>query len=288
MTGVQTCALPIWTYTLNDAGPDTAGLAAGQTAEETYTYTAQDEAGATATATLTVTVTGPDPNNNNHDEMNGDTVVSGSKNDGDSIQGSIAGDTLQGGAHSDTIYGAAGNDSIDGGSNGDDLIFAGSGDDTVSGGNQNDTIYGGSGNDALSGGGNDDWLFGGSGADILLGENNNDTLVGGYGADTLTGGSNADAFEYLSQLDIGDLITDFVSGTDGLYLSQSAFNALVWNGNDLDANDLLSGAGLSSSNTGAHLVYDTSSGKLYYDADASGAGSGVMIAQFGTVTHPTL
>ena len=56
----------------------------------------------------------------------------------------------------------------------------------------------------------------------------------------------------------------------------------------LDANDLLSGAGLSSSNTGAHLVYDTSSGKLYYDADASGAGSGVMIAQFGTVTHPTL
>ena len=125
MTGVQTCALPIytetgaWTYTLNDADPDTAGLAAGQTAEETYTYTAQDEAGATATATLTVTVTGPDPNNNNHDEMNGDTVVSGSKNDGDSIQGSIAGDTLQGGAHSDTIYGAAGNDSIDGGSNGD-------------------------------------------------------------------------------------------------------------------------------------------------------------------------
>ncbi len=65
-----------WTYTLNDADPDTDKLAAGQTVTETFGYTISDGNGGTDTANLVVTITGSnDAPVANADANGGDAVV---------------------------------------------------------------------------------------------------------------------------------------------------------------------------------------------------------------------
>ena len=45
----------------------------------------------------------------------------------------------------------------------------------------------------------------------------------------------------------------------------------------------------STASAGMHLVYNSRSGELFYDADGFGAGNGaVLLAIFGTTTHPAL
>jgi len=36
------------------------------------------------------------------------------------------------------------------------------------------------------------------------------------------------------------------------------------------------------------VIYDTASGKLYYDADGQGGAAAVQIAQLGASTHPAM
>ena len=48
----------IWSYALDNAGPDTNALAQGQTATDVFTYTMADASGATSSAPLTITITG--------------------------------------------------------------------------------------------------------------------------------------------------------------------------------------------------------------------------------------
>ena len=47
-----------YTYTLNNADPDTNALAQGASVNDVFSYTAQDGSGATSTTTLTITITG--------------------------------------------------------------------------------------------------------------------------------------------------------------------------------------------------------------------------------------
>ena len=47
-----------WTYSLNNADPDTQALQQGQAASDVFTYTMRDDAGATSTTTLTIAITG--------------------------------------------------------------------------------------------------------------------------------------------------------------------------------------------------------------------------------------
>ena len=47
-----------WSYTLDNADPDTNALAQGQTATDVFTYTMADASGATSSAPLTITITG--------------------------------------------------------------------------------------------------------------------------------------------------------------------------------------------------------------------------------------
>jgi VCBS repeat-containing protein len=47
-----------WSYALNNADPDTNGLAQGQTATDTFTYTMADANGATSSSSLAITITG--------------------------------------------------------------------------------------------------------------------------------------------------------------------------------------------------------------------------------------
>jgi len=181
-------------------------------------------------------------------------------NDLDNIlTGNGATNTLAGGSGNDTLDGGGGADKLIGGSGDDsyvvdnagDLIteLAGGGRDlvTVKGigsyslsaevedmmysgigaftGNGNllaNRLSGGSGADVLSGLAGNDTLAGGAGNDKLLGGDGDDQLTGGDGNDTLTGGSGADTMVLSSKVGT-DTVTDFVSGTDKLALSQSVF-----------------------------------------------------------------
>lgn len=140
-----------------------------------------------------------------------------------------------------------------------DLVLNGDGNaNTLTGGDGHDKLYGFGANDTLKGGAGNDWLDGGKG---------NDLLTGGAGADTfvfrVAGKSNFDQ------------ILDFQSGIDHIALSSSTFSkagplgalaeAAYWEGTRAhDASD--------------RVIYDASTGSVYYDADGTGSAGQVKIA----------
>jgi Tol biopolymer transport system component len=112
------------------------------------------------------------------------------------IDGTSAGETLEGSDDCELIRGRRGNDRIFGYGCAD-TIHAGPGDDWVTGGpyqeDEGDYIDGGPGNDVLDGGRapqseytlRDDLLLGRAGADVLRGGPGQDVLTGGKGNDTI-------------------------------------------------------------------------------------------------------
>jgi serralysin len=109
-------------------------------------------------------------------------------------------DYLHGGSGSDSIVGSAANDhiwgntstSVAGAEDGDDTIEAGAGKDYVNGNLGDDSIDGGEGNDRLYGGQGNDTIVGGEGFDYLQGNKGTDLLDGGLGNDTVRGGAGND------------------------------------------------------------------------------------------------
>lgn len=143
--------------------------------------------------------------------------------------------------------------------NGNDTLYGGAGADTINGGGGDDTIYGGSGGDSVDGNNEDDALYGGSGNDTVKGSNGDDIIIGGYGADTLTGGNGNDTFKYLSTLDTGDTITDFVSGTDKIDFSALSAGTLGFVAGD-------SGAGVVANS----VTWTEYSGNTVVSVDTTG------------------
>jgi Ca2+-binding RTX toxin-like protein len=211
----------------------------------------------------------------------------------------------------DTIQAGAGNDWIDmsafgSGSWGVDVIDGGAGTDTVnfaiSAGQQSaifadltaGTIRGGTlgsfgGGSVASierviGAGFNDSIKGAAAAETLEGREGNDTLSGMGGNDTLVGGTGSDSFVFAAAPGAGnvDLITDFVSGTDKAAFDNSVFTALGADGN-FAAGDarFAAGAGFTSGHDASdRIVYNTTTGQLFYDADGSGAGAAQLVATF--------
>lgn len=168
---------------------------------------------------------------------------------------------------------------------GKDKLFGNGGNDSLDGGNGNDTLIGGNGLDSLTGGLGADSLDGGIGNDLLFGGAGNDRLIGGAGADSLTGGADADVF-VLNQLKGVDHITDFTSGSDRISLSKATYVALGAKG-ALDPAGFYAAAGATQGHLETdRVIYDTSTGALYYDADGSGAGKAVQIAVLDS--HPAI
>jgi len=147
------------------------------------------------------------------------------------------------------------------------------------------SIVGNAGANKLSGSGFGDSLDGGGGKDILSGGGGADTLNGGAGSDRLTGGAGADVFVFNTTLSSSanlDVVTDFVSGTDHIYLAKSVMAALGQTGATLSADAFWSGAGaIRGHDSTDRIIYNTTTGALYYDADGSGKGAAVQIALFG-------
>jgi serralysin len=131
-------------------------------------------------------------------------------------------------------------------------------------------LYGFGGNDEFIGSGSQDYIYGGSGSD---------TIDGGAGDDFLYGESGSDIFVFNSATGV-DTIADYTVEDDSMQLSKAIFTGLGDIG-ALSSDEFVSGAGLTAAADGTdRIVYDTTSGNLYYDADGSGGDAAVQIATF--------
>ena len=257
--------------------------------------------------------------------LTGAGVINGTGNDLDNtIIGNAAVNVMSGGGGNDTLDGGVGADSMTGGLGNDTYVVDNVGDVvtelsaqgadlvqssisyTLTANVENLTLTGagvinGTGNDldnmiignaaanVLSGGLGNDTLDGGAGNDVIKGGAGNDILSGGAGNDYFVFDTASDAIINL------DTITDFkVSGVDKVELSHAIFDQLISinptaNGVALNAADFFSGSSVNeTTNTGQHVLYNSTTGALYYDADGIGSGAAVEIALIGTSIHPTI
>ncbi|WP_313906295.1 VCBS domain-containing protein [Variovorax sp. KBS0712] len=225
-------------------------------------------------------------------------------------------DTLTGSASNDIIRGGAGNDTLDGaGGTGDLLDFsdgtagltftltqsssttsfnasaAGLG---IDGYKNFEGVIGTAFGDTITGSASNDQLRGGGGNDVINGLAGDDRIVGGTGADLLTGGADNDTFVFDSAPNAVDSVTDFnASGSaasgDLIELSRGTFTALTTaSGSTLSAAEFASLNGGGAGDTvgaGVHVIYDSATGNLYYDADGLGAANRTLVATL-TLSNP--
>jgi Ca2+-binding RTX toxin-like protein len=145
------------------------------------------------------------------------------------------------------------------------------------GGFGNDTLVGGGGNDVLMGGDGDDDLQGGAGRDRLFGGAGNDRLDGGRGRNILIGGAGRDIFVLSSRRKRDrSTIRDFKPGEDMLQLSRKGFNNKLKRGRMRASQFTL---GSSATESSHRLIYNQSTGSLFYDSDGIGGSSQVLIAK---------
>lgn len=253
--------------------------------------------------------------------LGGNDVLTGNAS-ADTILGGAGIDTLDGAAGADSLVGGIGNDTyyvdnigdkvVENAGEGTDLVIAsvdftldpnienltqaGSADIAVTGNDLANTVNGNSGANVMRGGlggdlltGNDgnDLLWGEDGGDFLLGSAGADTLIGGVGADELTGGAGADIFlfDYLGTSAERDKVKDFVAGEDLFQLSRAVFTAFAnLPAGAIPASGFFNGAQAVSSDQ--HVIYQQSTGNLYYDPDGVG---GIAQIQIGLLsTKPVL
>lgn len=149
------------------------------------------------------------------------------------------------------------------------------------------------GNDLIDGAGGADTLLGGAGRDSLGGGAGADVLIGGDGNDVLTGGTGPDIFVFdsvPSAIANRDMITDFTSGSDLLRLDDDIFTVfLASQSMEITEGAFRSGPGtMSSGDSDDRILYDTSTGALYYDPDGSGPAEAVLFATLGSGKPPSL
>jgi serralysin len=219
---------------------------------------------------------------------------------------------LTGNSLDNLIYAGQGNNVMAGGSGNDTLSYAfgtngtsgvkvslattvaqatiGSGTDTLSGFEHltgsafNDSLTGSSGANIIRGGAGNDTVIGGNGNDALYGDAGNDVLSGGAGNDILYGGAGKDTFRFDSALSTAaniDQIKDFVVADDAIQLSRAIFTALGTTTGELKAASFRANTTGLAVDGNDNIIYETDTGKLFYDADGKSAGASVQIALLG-------
>jgi Ca2+-binding RTX toxin-like protein len=235
--------------------------------------------------------------------VNGSGGGGGGGGGGATITGTSGNDSLTGTAGNDTIDGLGGADTMNG-LGGDDLYFVTAGDviqdsggnDTISAGASfalpsgiENIVYTGTANTSSVGNSLANSMTGNSGNNYMEGRGGADTLAGGAGHDTLVGGTEGDFFVFgESGAANSDSITDFVSGTDHIAFDDAGFTAIGATGNFASGDArFFAGAGATSGHDATdRVVYDTTTGNLYYDADGNGGGAAQLVA---TLTgHPAV
>lgn len=221
---------------------------------------------------------------------------------GDALKGSDNADTIMGGLGNDLVNGGLGNDRLDGGAGSDTLSLANdtyafltvdlaltaaqdtgigiktiTGFENVLGSQSSDTLRGDAGANRLDGGDGFDVLIGREGNDTLLGGTGDDHLVGGLGNDALNGGAGQDHFYFVDALVAGnvDTISDYEAGWDLIHLAKEVFSGLNM-GIIQEANFRI---GTAAADFDDRIIYDSATGKLYFDSDGSGVAAAVQFAQ---------
>ncbi len=229
------------------------------------------------------------------------TVINGTSS-ANTLNGTGGSDTINGLGGNDTLNGLDGNDTLDGGV-GRDTMAGGLGDDTYVVDNTSDKVteqanagtdtvrssvkftLGSNienlvltGSSGLSGTGNGlaNVLTGNSGANALSGQAGDDTLYGKLGNDSLSGGAGRDIFVFdtaIGRTNI-DKISDFSVVDDTMALSVAVFKALQVG--SLSAEAFYKGT--AAADASDRIIYNSSTGALYYDPDGVGGTAQQQIA----------
>ncbi|MBA2771347.1 MAG: calcium-binding protein [Sphingomonas sp.] len=221
------------------------------------------------------------------------------------ITGNGAANTLAGGAGNDILNGGLGADTLVGGTGNDIYVVENVGDVVTEAAREGIDLVKSSlsytlgdnverltliGTGAISGTGNalHNTITGNGAANEIRGERGNDRLFGGGGADDiygglgndrLTGGAGADDFYFDSAPNSAsnfDRILDFTPADDTIQLDLSVFTGLA------GAGALAAGAfrlGTAAGDANDRIIYDSATGKIFYDADGNAAGAQVLFAQ---------
>jgi Ca2+-binding RTX toxin-like protein len=195
----------------------------------------------------------------------------------DNLIGTTGDDIINGKGGADVMTGLAGNDTYMVDNVGDAVVEnPGEGTDTIRSSVtyslpasvENLVLTGGS---AINGTGN-------SRANYLTGNSGNNTLNGGPGNDVLIGVSGQDRFQFKSALNDTnvDLIKDFSVADDQILLENGIFAALTTTGTLSAASFRVGSAATMASH---RIIYNPTSGSLYYDADGSGPLAAIRFAQ---------
>ncbi len=233
------------------------------------------------------------------------------------LTGDAGNDSLAGGGGNDTLVGDAGKDTLVGGA-GADLLQGGAGNDgyqvdsldTIQDTAGIDGVEAGfsyvlatglenlrlSGSDSINGTGNAaaNNMTGNTGANLLIafegndtlnGAAGNDTLVGGLGADRLAGSTGADTFRYSSAAEGGDTIVSYRANEDTIEVSATGFGGGLVAGMNIVASGRYAqnatGTATSANGVG-QFVLETDTGLLSWDADGTGAGAAVLLANIAS------
>jgi Ca2+-binding RTX toxin-like protein len=121
-------------------------------------------------------------------------------------------------------------------------------------------------------------IDGDAGNDNITGTSFNDLIIGGAGTDSITLGTGNDTVRFNSLTGI-DTVADYTPSDDLIQLAKSVFVGLTTASGALSSGEFESGAGLTAAATSAgRVVYNSTSGALYYDADGTGGNAAVQIA----------
>ena len=173
----------------------------------------------------------------------------------------------------DLMNGEEGNDRLtsDYSSNSVDVIFIGGAGNDILGlkdlSLSRAVMFGNSGNDTLNGANHDDRLYGGSGNDKLFGKDGDDFLFGGPGNDVLAPSDGADRLYFDTRLN-ADKNVDHVQGfdlSDTFYLDRGIFPTIA-PGYLTDEAFVI---GPKATEPDDRIIYQKSTGKLFFDADGS-------------------
>ncbi len=120
-------------------------------------------------------------------------------------------------------------------------------------------------------------------AQSVIGNDTANTLDGRAGNDTLTGRGGNDVFAFttaLSGTDNVDQITDYAAG-DRIGLATDIFTGVAFDGSGIitQAGFLSVTSGNAATTADQRIIYNQTSGQVFYDADGSGASAAVLFAQ---------
>ena len=204
--------------------------------------------------------------------------------------------TLQGGAGDDTYFVSSGDVLSD--TSGTDTVVSraaywmlatgfenltldGAGNTNGDGNAAANLITGNAGANEFHGNQGDDTILGGAGNDSIGGGSGNDWLEGGAGNDTLGGSGDRDHFVFRESGAVNaDTVVDMSRSWDDIRLDANAFADLGATGR-FAAGDarFFSGAGATAAHDASdRVVYNTTTGQLFYDHDGSGGDAAQLVA----------